>query len=131
MTSALDTTTPYFTVEADFKYDIDSEAIPTEEFFDAVAGHLAQLGAEDIMIVLDGDSRCFSLSLLVASREHESIETVVGKGMGLMRTAFHACDARTPRWPSMDKALRSMLVTPVDIRGGDLAVMNGQVLSTV
>jgi acid phosphatase family membrane protein YuiD len=115
-------TTPYFTMAADFDYFVLNEAARLEDFFNDVAEHLAQLGAEDISIMLDENKQSFSVSLLVASQEYESIETVVGKGMGMIRTALHFCNARTPQWPTAQDALfRGVEVRPATLKGQESA----------
>jgi hypothetical protein len=107
-----------FTVEAEFTYVVDSDdPMVVESFLDNVAEHLCELDAEDVSIILDQVAREFSVSLLIRSNEGESAETVVGKAMGLWRTAFHACNARTPEWPTtIHEALQGVRVRRVKVR---------------
>ena len=111
------TTTPYYTVEADFSYDKFTSTEHLTQFVDDVADHLYGLDGEDISISLNRDKAELSVSLLISSHEYESIETVVGKAMGMMRTAFHACNAATPHWPTIGQDFLSVHVRPAIVVG--------------
>ena len=111
---------PLFAVEADFSYTFDDDGGDIVAFMDTVVDHLVEaLGADDVFVVLNEDVQTFSISTLVPSYEGESVETIVGKGMGLFRTAFHACDAVTPNWPA-PHATGGVRVTPVTPSSVDL-----------
>lgn len=105
---------PLFAVEADFSYKFAAADGDIVAFMDTVVDHLTEaLHAEDVFVVLDEDRATFALHTLVPSYEGESVETIVGKGMGLFRTAFHACNASTPNWPKAH-ATGGVRVTPIE-----------------
>lgn len=113
---------PLFAVEADFNYKFDGDGGDIVAFMDTVVDHLTEaLEAKDVFVILDEDAQTFTLSSLVTSYEGESVETIVGKGMGLFRTAFHACNASTPNWSP--HATGGVRVTPV------AAVVAGELIS--
>lgn len=107
------TPTPYYTVASKFSYTMDDEtdASPSQ-FLDAVAQHLYELGAEDVAIFADIAAQTFMVSLIVPSPTGQTVETVVGVAMGLLRTAFHACDGATEGWPTPREAFQGVTVTP-------------------
>lgn len=107
--------TQAFVLDARFSYTVGSEEAPIHEFLDLVTDHLDDLGARDVLIVLDEDVKEFTLSHVVTSNAGESIETVVGKGMGVIRTAFHACEGHTPSWPKLPEVLLYVGVTPAEL----------------
>lgn len=103
---------PLYAVEADFTYSFDGEGGDIVAFMDSVVDHINEsLDADDVFVVLNEDNQSFTISCVVTSPDGESIETVVGKGMGLFRTAFHACNGSTPDWPTLNEALRSVRAT--------------------
>lgn len=107
----------YYALEAHFSYDLtggDESIVP---FLDAVTEHLRELGVEDVFVVSDEAAHEFTTSQLITSTAGESIETVVGKGMGALRTAFHTCQGQTPGWPATREALLSVSVSPVQVVG--------------
>ena len=109
--------TTQFSLDAAFSYTLVEGEDSIVEFLDAVSDHLDELGAADVLIVADEDAQTFTISQLVASHDGESIETVVGKGMGLLRTAFHACQGTTSGWPTSREALVSVRVTQTALIG--------------
>lgn len=121
---------PHFVLEADFSYTYDEgEEGDIESFLDQTVTHLEdELGADDVTLVLDKADSTFSISLLVPSHKAESIETVVGKGMGLLRTSFHACNAGTPNWPTPREALLSVRVTFAPLIDQEIAATSSDVL---
>lgn len=111
-------TSVYFTLDAAFSYSFTEDAAENDitSALDSIVEHLEDcLGVEDVFVVCDEHARTFTVSQLVASNELDSIETVVGRGMGALRTAFHACDNHTPGWPSPQEALLSVHVSPTQI----------------
>lgn len=106
-------TPKYYTLDATFDY-VPGEGEPTEldTMLDNVVEHLMDLDARDVNIVADTSINTFALSHVVLAHPGESIETVLGRGMGTVRAAFHACEAGTPGWPSLDKMLTYVAVTP-------------------
>lgn len=104
-----------FVIDARFSYTPKAEEAPISDFLDLVMEHLDELGARDVFIALDQDRREFTLSHVVISNAGESIETVVGKGMGVLRTAFHACEGDTPSWPKFPEVLLYVGVTPAQL----------------
>ncbi|MDQ1745785.1 MAG: hypothetical protein QOD07_48 [Frankiaceae bacterium] len=119
---------PYWLLEADFSYTMtESDGEHTgyddiTQFLDAVVTHLEDaLAVEDVTLVLDEEGQAFSVSLLVTSPAEESIETVVGKGMGLLRTAFHACDGHTPGWPGLKQMLMGVKVSQAKLAAAPVA----------
>lgn len=108
-----------YVLEASFSYTFSDDETPDiSSFLDQVVDHLQDdLGVGDVTVVLDKGVSEFSMSLLIPSYDQESIETVVGKGMGLLRTAFHKCEAHTPGWPTVHEALLGVKVTPAVIAG--------------
>jgi hypothetical protein len=106
----------WYTVAAEFTYSFTHDAAcacdcSIEPYLESVVEHLDGLAADDVTLVVDEDAKWFSLSVLVSAYEAESIESVVGKALGLLRTAFHACDVATPGWPTNNEAVRFKSVT--------------------
>jgi hypothetical protein len=115
---------PSFVLEAEFGYTFEAGITPEGEvaepgdisaFLDSVVDHLDKLDTQDVSLVLDAATAVFWVSILIPSQEEESIETVVGKGMGLLRTAFHACNANTQSWPTVKEAFKGVRVTPARV----------------
>ena len=110
--------TKWYTVSAEFTYQISDSESSIQEYLDAVADHLDELNAEDVAMTLDEDTQWFSVSVLVGVYEETSPEAIVGEAIGLMRTAFHACDMSTPEWPTNREAVR---FKSVRVEGATLA----------
>lgn len=91
----------YCTVDASFRYlPAETDEFTMDETLDQIVDHLYELGVEDLNVVADTVKSIVDISLAVPAHSGDSIETVIGKAMGMLRTAFHACDAGTPGWPS-------------------------------
>lgn len=105
-----------YVLDAKFSFTFEGEGEPDiVGFLDHVVEHLETLGADDVFIVSDENGQTFLVSQVIASNDGETIETVVGKGMGLLRTSFHACDGSTPGWPTAEQALLSVHIAPVEL----------------
>jgi hypothetical protein len=101
----------YFNLEAKFSYEAEPhDQLEMFDLLDNVVDHLYELGAHDVNVVADGEGT-FTLSLAVDNRPGEIIETVIGRGMGTVRAAFHACEASTPNWPKINEMLDSVSLT--------------------
>lgn len=120
----------HYALEAHFGYMLTGEEsiVP---FLDAVTEHLRELGVEDVFVVSDETEREFTTSQLVTSNAGESIETVVGKGMGALRAAFHACQGQTPDWPMPKEALLSVSVSPVRVVEDDAEPARDEAIETL
>ncbi|KAA1378314.1 hypothetical protein [Aeromicrobium fastidiosum] len=110
-------TPKFYTLEATFAYvAYESDSYTMDATLDQIVDHLLDLDARDVSLVADlGDDQSdgqFALSLIVPSHPGESIETVLGRGMGTVRAAFHACEAATPGWPSLSEMLTYVSVQP-------------------
>lgn len=117
----------HYALDARFSYTLTPDEKSIVKFMDRVVAHLESLGVEDVMVVSDEDAQTFMISQLVGSSEGETIETVVGKGMGALRTAFHVCDGRTDDWPTPREALLGVEIAQVAVANGaaptkDLAI---------
>jgi len=104
----------YYTVEADFSYTVDDDESPMQ-FLDAVADHLQELKADDLMIFADEDAQTFTVSLLVEVAAKGPVEDAVGKCMGSLRTAFHAANGTTRGWPTPQEAFLTARVSPAEV----------------
>lgn len=133
-----DTQFTHWVLEAVFSYvfteddnDDHNEYDNITSFLDGVVTHLENdLSYEGVTVVLNEEKSMFVCSLLVPSASEESIETVVGKGMGAIRTAFHACNGHTPGWPALKEILQGVHVTPADM-GANVPHDAGRVLTSV
>ncbi len=67
------------------------------------------------MVITDEDAKTILVSLIVPGTSEEPIEDIVGRGMTLMRTAFHACNGGTPQWPTPREALLGVSVSPAEV----------------
>ena len=89
----------HYKLQASFLCKGETPDDSMEDLLDKVDHHLAEvLGARGVHVVSDGESDTFVVSMLVEANAGDSPETVVGMGLGTIRTAFHAHDANTPGW---------------------------------
>lgn len=92
-----------FSLEADFTYIPEPSAPPMEAFLDLAWQHLVEkLDVRSLDIISDHEARSFSVSQSVEAPSQESVETTIGRALGTLRTAFHACGAGTPGWPTSE-----------------------------
>ena len=93
-----------YTLEADFQYIVEpQDALTMEQFLDLAYEHLvSELLVADLNIISEEATRSLSVSLSVSAPSGESVETTIGRGLGTLRTAFHACGAGTPNWPTTE-----------------------------
>lgn len=104
--------TNQYTVEAAFRYAADGPSAPSMfDWLDTVVEHLEDLGVDDVMVVSDTEDSSFVISLLVTTQSGDMPENIVGMGMSSLRTAFHACQASTPGWPSVFDAIKWVNLT--------------------
>lgn len=107
-------TANYYTLDAKFSYTLgDDDDIVV--FLDDVVQHLEDLGVDDVIVALDSADQVFTVSQLIGSTTGESVETVVGKGLGALRTAFHACNGGTNGWPTIKEAFLGVNVEPATL----------------
>ncbi len=85
-----------------------------EDWLDAVSDHLAKLDAKDVSIISEGASGLFTVSLVVEASDDFEVHDVVKDGIDLLRTAFHACGAGTPGWPTARDAMSGVTVSFVE-----------------
>lgn len=125
------TMSDYFTVDASFTYELESHEAGITPFLDSVEQELFELGTDDVLIVADEEAQSFMVSVLVAAPVGQSIETVVGTAMGLLRTSFHACDGGTQDWPTPKDALRGVRVkhSGVDVQPSQIDGAGGRALA--
>jgi hypothetical protein len=97
-------TQSHHTVTADFIYVFTDPATDASGFFEAIVSHLYDLDAQDVFLAIDHKAATFTLSLMVEAQE-EKMESIIAKGLGTMRSAFHACGASTPDWPTASEAM--------------------------
>lgn len=110
-------TAAHYAVEALFRYDIDEDDLPINDFVETVAVYLDQAEAKDQTLLLDMDKQTLLISLTVQVDETEGSEAqALGNALTLIRTAFHTCGGATPGWPSLEKAKPLVQLTPVEMK---------------
>ena len=110
----------YYTMDVHFAYEMFEGEDPGQigDFMDGVVEHLQDaLSVDDVSLILDEENRSFMVSMLTETVEGDAVETMVGKGMGALRTALHFCGGHTPDWPEINEALRfnGVSLTPADV----------------
>lgn len=106
-------TPKYYMLEATFEYKSEpSDEFTMDQTLDRVVDHLYDLDAQDVSVVANCDAGEFVLSHVVNAHPGESIETVLGRGMGTVRAAFHASEAKTHGWPDVSDMLLYVSVHP-------------------
>lgn len=112
--------TDYYSMEATFTYVMvpaDGD-VPIGDYIDCVVDHLQnELGVSDVQVVLDKREQSFTIGLLTSALAQDSAEAIVGRGMGALRTALHACGVHTPSWPMIDDLkFGGVSLRPVTVR---------------
>lgn len=108
---------PHFTMDAVFGYSTNDGTNDPGPFFEAVVEHLESLGIDDVNLVADLALQRFTISILIQGDSVDpDVEDVVRKGMVTLRTAFHACEAWTPGWPTPVEAFLGVELTPAEVR---------------
>jgi hypothetical protein len=106
-------------MEATFQYEPfgEDDTSAFGDFIDCAVEHLRDLNVSDVNVVLDKMVQSFTISILTEALERDSAETIIGKGMGAIRTAFHHCGVHTPNWPPVDDFIfGGVSLRPVNVR---------------
>lgn len=102
-------------LDASFKFtSVGDDAPLMEDWLDSVSDHLDELHAKDVSIVSEGESSAFTISLVVEVKDDAEIHDVVKVGISTLRTAFHACGAGTPDWPTTVEAMGIVSISLVE-----------------
>lgn len=88
-----------YELEASFTIVATEDEGPIVEWIDGFSEELDKLGARDVSLFVDQSTNEFTVVTVIEADADAHVEDVVGRGMGLIRTAAHARNAGTPDWP--------------------------------
>jgi hypothetical protein len=101
-----------YALDASFAYWRDNDDDPPlADWLDKMTAHLYELGVDGVFVTSQTSTSTFTVSMTIDALDGASIENVVGEGMVAIRTAAHACDARTQNWPTPSEAVPQVRIT--------------------